>query len=175
MLFTQEGVEEALAALVSELVADGAEATISVVGGAAVALQVGREAVTSDIDALYASSPAVKAAVERIADARNWPRTWLNDAVKMYVSHYDDAGDWTVRTEEGGVVVLVARPKLLLAMKLRAGRGRRDADDIDRLLDACGIASLVDAVELFDGYYPQDEIAAPAFLQLEARFRSPAL
>ena len=33
MLFTQEGVEEALAALVSELLADGAEATISVVGG----------------------------------------------------------------------------------------------------------------------------------------------
>jgi hypothetical protein len=93
----------------------------------------------------------------------------------MYVSHHDDARDWTVRTEEGGVVILVARPKLLLAMKLRAGRGRRDADDIDRLLDACGIASLAEAVELFDGYYPEDEIAAPAFLQLEARFRSSVL
>jgi hypothetical protein len=175
MLFTQEGVEEALAALVSELLAVGAEATISVVGGAAVALQVGREAVTSDIDALDASSPEVEAAVERIAEARNWPRTWLNDAVKMYISHYDDAGDWTVRTDEGGVVILVARPKLLLAMKLRAGRGRRDAEDIDRLLDACGIASVADAVELFDCYYPQDEIATPAILQLEERFRFSAL
>jgi hypothetical protein len=175
MLFTQEGVEEVLAALVSELLADGAEATISVVGGAAMALQVEREAVTSDIAALYSSSPAVKAAVERIAEARNWPRTWLNDAVKMYVSHDDDAGDWTVRAEEGGVVILVARPKLLLAMKLRAGRGRRDADDIDRLLDACGITPLADAVELFDRYYPQVEMATPAFLQLEARFSSSAL
>jgi hypothetical protein len=172
MLFTQESVEEALAALVSELLAAGAEATIRVVGGAAVALQVGREAVTSDIDALYASSPEVKAAIERIAEARNWPRTWLNDAVKMYVSHYDDAADWTLRTEEGGVVILVARPKLLLAMKLRAGRGRRDAEDIDRLLDACVIASVAAAVELFNSYYPQDEIAAPAKLQLEERFSS---
>jgi hypothetical protein len=172
LLFTQEGVEEALTVLVNELLADGTEATIRVVGGAAVALQVGREAVTSDIDALYASSPEVKAAVERIADARNWPPTWLNDAVKMYVSHYDDAGDWTVRTEEAGVVILVARPKLLLAMKLRAGRGRRDADDIDRLLDACKVASVADAVELFECYYPQDEIATPAILQLEERFRS---
>jgi hypothetical protein len=172
MLFTQESVEEALAALVSELLADGTEATIRVVGGAAVALQVGREAVTSDIDALYGSSPGVKAAVERIAETRNWPRTWLNDAVKMYVSHHDDAGDWTRRTEEGGVVIFVARPKLLLAMKLRAGRGRRDADDIDRLLDACEIVSMADAVELFDSYYPQDEIAGPAILQLEKRFSS---
>jgi hypothetical protein len=52
-------------------------------------------------------------------------------------------------------------------MKLRAGRGRRDADDIDRLLDACGIASLADAIELFDGYYPQDEIAAPGLPSVE--------
>ena len=156
----------------SELLADGAEATIGVVGGAAVALQVGREAVTSDIDALYSSSPEVKAAVERIAEARNWPRTWLNDAVKMYVSHYDDAGDWTLRTEEGGVVILVARPELLLAMKLRAGRGRRDSDDIDRLLDACGIASVGDAVRLFGRYHPQDEISTPAMFQLEERFSS---
>jgi len=172
MLFTQESVEEALAALVGELLADGAEATIRIVGGAAVALQVGREAVTSDIDALYASSPEVEVAVERIAEARNWPRTWLNDAVKMYGSRYDDAGDWTLRTEEDGVVILVAQPELLLAMKLRAGRGRRDADDIDRLLDACGITSLADAVELFDRYYPQDDIAVPAMLQLEERFSS---
>lgn len=172
MLFTQESVAEALAALVNELLAGGTEATVRVVGGAAVALQVGREAVTSDIDALYASSPEVEAAVERIAEARNWPRRWLNDAVKMYVSHYDEAGDWTLRTQEGAVAILVARPKLLLAMKLRAGRGRRDAEDIDRLLDACGIASMTDAVELFYRYYPHDEIATPAILQLEERFSS---
>jgi hypothetical protein len=172
VLFTKESVEEALATLVDELLADGAEATIRVVGGAAVALQVGREAVTSDIDALYASSPEVKAAVERIAEARNWPPTWLNDAVKIYVSHYTDAGDWTIRAEEGGVVILVARQELLLAMKLRAGRGRRDSDDIDRLLDACGISSVAAAVGLFDCYYPQDEIAAPAMFQLEERFSS---
>ncbi len=156
--------------LVSELLADGATATIRIVGGAAVALQVGRDAVTSDIDALYGSSAEVNAVAGRIAEARNWPLTWLNDAVKMYVSHHDDAGDWTRWTDEGGVVVLVARPKLLLAMKLRAGRGRRDTDDIDRLLDACGIASVDDAVALFDCYYPHDAIATPAILQLEDRF-----
>jgi hypothetical protein len=57
-------------------------------------------------------------------------------------------------------------------MKLRAGRGRRDADDIDRLLDACEVASVADAVALFGRYFPQDEMATPAILQLEERFHS---
>ncbi|MHB1599736.1 MAG: DUF6036 family nucleotidyltransferase [Acidimicrobiales bacterium] len=162
MLFSKEGVEEALGALVTELVAEGAEATIRVVGGAAVALQVGREALTGDIDALHASSPEVRAAVQCIAEARNWPKTWLNDTVKMYVSHHDTHDDWELRIDEGGVAVLVARPEILLAIKLDAGRGRRDADDIDRLLDACGITSVIAALELFDRYYPAEDMAAPA-------------
>lgn len=170
MLFSRRDVEEALDALVAELVTEGAEATIRIVGGAAVALQVGREATTGDIDALHASSPAVRAAVQRIADARNWPMTWLNDAVKMYASHHDTEDDWELRTDEGGVAVLVARPEILLAMKLYAGRGSRDADDIDRLIDACGIASVTAALELFDRYYPAEEIAAPAIRQLRHRF-----
>jgi len=66
-------------ALVGELVADGAEGTIRVVGGASVALQLGRAALTGDNDALHGSSPAARAAADRIAQARNWPTTWLND------------------------------------------------------------------------------------------------
>ncbi len=170
MLFTRSDVEEALRALVLELVDAGAHATIRIVGAAAVALQVGRDALTADIDALDTSSPGVKAAVKRIADAKSWPETWLNDAAKMYMSNYDNEGDWQLRADEEGVAVLVARPHLLLAMKLLAGRGRRDADDIDRLLDECGISTLSAAEELFDRYYPTEVIAASAQRQLEARF-----
>jgi len=169
VLFSKEELEEALNALVAELVAAGAEAKIQIVGGAAVALQVGREALTGDVDALGASSPPVKAAAKRMADARNWPETWLNDAVNMYISHYDSEADWEVRTDEEGVVVLVARAQLLLAMKLYAGRGRRDAEDIDRLLDECEIASVAAAKKLFDRYYPTEVIARPAMRQLQTR------
>lgn len=88
----------------------------------------------------------------------------------MYVSHQDSEDDWELRTDEGGVGIFVARPEILLAMKLYAGRGSRDADDIDRLIDACGIASVTAALELFDRYYPAEEIAAPAMRQLRHRF-----
>jgi len=148
----------------------GAVAKIRVVGSAAVAMQVGREALTEDIDALYGSSPQVKAAVENIAQARNWPPTWLNDAVKMYVSHYITDEDWDLRIEEEEVMVFAARNELLLAMKLKSGRGRRDQGDLDRLFEACRITSVADAEGIFDRYYPQDVIAAPARRQLEARF-----
>lgn len=170
MLFSQEDLEGALRVLVSELVATGAEARIQIVGAAAVALQVGREGLTKDIDALYTPTPEIKDVVKRIARTKNWPDTWLNDAVKMFVSHYDTDTDWEVYTEEEGVVILVARPQLLLAMKLLAGRGRRDADDIDRLLDACGIKSVQAAKEIFDRYYPTESIALAAVRQLQARF-----
>jgi hypothetical protein len=173
VLFSTEDLKEVLRALVDELLAAGEEAKIQIVGGAAVALEVGRDGVTGDIDALGASSPPVKAASQRIAKARNWPETWLNDAVNMYVSHYDTEADWRIETEEEGVVILVARPRLLLAMKLYAGRGRRDSSDIERLLDACAIASIEAAKQLFAHYYPAEIIAAPAMRELKTRFPPP--
>ena len=170
MLFSKETLEEALRALVEELVADEAEAKIQIVGAAAVTLQVGRESLTRDIDALGSSTPAVRAAAIRIAESRNWPETWINDAVKMYMTHHDTDDDWELRVEEQRVVILVARPELLLAMKLLAGRGRRDGEDIERLLHACAVTSLGQAQEIFDRYFPTEVIAAPALAQLQARF-----
>ncbi len=53
VFFSSGDVEEVLGAPVAEpAVAEGAEATIRIVVGAAVALQVGREALTGDSDAL---------------------------------------------------------------------------------------------------------------------------
>ncbi len=72
--------------------------------------------------------------------------------------------------EDHGVVVCIAGPRLLLAMKLLAGRGRRDQADIDRLLEVLGITSMEDAVAVFDHYYPTEVISKNAVRQLESRF-----
>ncbi|HSN02516.1 MAG TPA: hypothetical protein VLS91_03430 [Acidimicrobiales bacterium] len=50
------------------------------------------------------------------------------------------------------MTIYVARSPLLLAMKLLAGRGLRDAWDIDLLLDACAIESFDEAMALFERY-----------------------
>lgn len=141
-----------------------------VVGSAAIVLQAERQALTSDIDILQLAGGEVQAAVERVAAARRWPSDWLNDAANMWASHFDTADDWSTYLTLGGVTVLVARPQLLLAMKLLAGRGRRDAVDIDLLLDLCQIESVDQAVDVFDRYYPNDSMAEKSAAQIRDRF-----
>ena len=165
MLFSNDDIDAGLRALVAELVSVGAESTILVVGGAAVALQVGREGLTEDIDTLHTPSPAVGEAAQRVALARGWPETWINDSVKMYDSNFHSDTDWQLLIEDQGVIVCIARPRLLLA-----GRGRRDQTDIDRLLEALGITSMEDAAAVFNHYYPTEVIRPNAMRQLESRF-----
>ena len=83
MLFTREDVDEALQAFVGELVASGAPAAIDGVGGAVASLQVEREALPQDIDALHPATSGFTDAVGHVGAARGWPDTWLNDAVTM--------------------------------------------------------------------------------------------
>lgn len=62
----------------------------------------------------------------------------------------------SVARKKGGVTLFIAQTRLLLAMKLNSGRGRRDAPDIQILLDACGIESVASAMEVFDRSYPTE-------------------
>jgi hypothetical protein len=100
---------------------------------------------------------------------RGWPEDWLNDKATMFEPDYGDP-QWEVIAQEGDVVISAAPDDLLLAMKLRAGRGRRDTLDIDRLLDACGVDSLASAERIFERYFPHDAIADRALIQLRERF-----
>ena len=69
-----------------------------------------------------------------------------------------------------GVEVRIAGAPLLLAMKLRAARGRRDSADIDLLLDECALTNTAQAVQIFERYYPEEALPERARRQLEARF-----
>ena len=171
MLFTKTEIEDGLRSLVTELVSTTTEVTLQIVGGAALMLQIDREVLTTDIDSLHSSSDLVQQAANKVAMQRNWPTTWLNDAVKMYASHHDSESDWDIYIVDHGVQVLLARPELLLAMKLYAGRGQRDAVDIDQLLDACQIKSVSAATKVFDRYYPNESMSKKAMAQLSSRFQ----
>ena len=74
MLFSPEDLDDALRLLVTELVAAGVGARFQIVGAAAVTMQVGREALTRDIDAFYTSTPELENVLKRIA-ARRTGRT----------------------------------------------------------------------------------------------------
>ena len=78
--------------------------------------------------------------------------------------------EWKVVIRRGDVTVRVAPADVLLAMKLRAGRGVRDADDIRLLLDTCRVQSVEAAEAIFDRYLPNEEIAPRAAAVLTDRF-----
>lgn len=170
-LFERDDILELLNELVDRLEQNGQSATIRIVGSAAISLEYGDRPATRDVDAGYSSPAVVTRAVADIAAERGISSDWLNDDVKMWMP---DMGirewEWKVIIERSDVVIRVAPADVLLAMKLRAGRGLRDAGDIKLLLEVCGVTSIAEAHETFDRYFPNEEIAERAELLLRDRY-----
>lgn len=152
---------------------DGASiaARIHVIGGAAISIEYNpsRES-TIDVDAwLYIHHTLVgrvDAIVRDIALDRLWPDDWFNTNAQMFLPEHGEPFAWRALIDVGNVSVLVAPPDLLLAMKLLAGRGRRDLPDLAPLIAACEIASVSAAVELFDAFYPHDGMSTKSLAWL---------
>ncbi|MEO7980584.1 MAG: hypothetical protein ABI807_06795 [Sporichthyaceae bacterium] len=165
VLFTKEDLREALAELARRLRERGVSAGIRIVGGAALALAYYDRQPTIDIDALiYPSLEAEGPVLEMVATMaaeHGWPGDWLNSNVKVHAPPALDAA-WRVLFVEGDISVQIAPPDLLLAMKLNAARGVRDARDIDVLLELCEIRDLESAEAVFEHYYPGDALSEKA-------------
>jgi hypothetical protein len=170
-LFDREAILGALADLAARL-ADGDVTTrVCVVGGAALAIsRFGNRAATTDIDvAVYGHQDEVMAHVRALAETRGWPVDWVNTAV---VQFWPFSGEprWTPVVSRDAVEILVAPADMLLAMKLNAGRGRRDSGDIAELLEVCGISTVDEAEDIFQQYYPGEEMKDRARAQVVAAF-----
>lgn len=139
---------------------------IRIVGGAAIALMNDQRGTTRDIDAALHPADVVKAASVDIAQAHGLPLDWLNDAALAYIPPVG-AEDWIDVVREGNVTISIGSPQMLLAMKLYANRGRRDADDIDYLLGVCGVTTVQDAQEIYERYHAQDVLADAAVTRIE--------
>ena len=157
MAFSPAGIHEALEHLVDELVKRDVSARITIVGGAAMALVHAPRPSTGDVDATYRPIDEVEAGSAVVGDRYGYPPGWINDDVAQFSPPGGEL-DPTILIERSGVTVWVAGPHHMLAMKLRAARGRRDETDIEALLDRCGIRSLAAAAELFERYYPDVEL-----------------
>lgn len=176
MSITFEGADlfDALTTLAQAVAAEGATATLKIVGGAALALSHMDRAATTDIDAImYGDAEAVRRHIARIAAERQWDPTWLNDAVKAFLPFAGEP-DWTEIIQVNNVQVLIAPADMLLAMKLNAARGRRDSGDIAHLITECGISSPDEAEALFARYYPGEEMKPRASSQLAEHFAAVA-
>lgn len=169
-----DDVNELLDLLVERLLHLDRPFRIGLVGGAAIVLayEPDDRGLTTDVDALEATDmTVVRELAAEIAAERGLPVDWLNFKVQMFAPDpiYPEP-EWVSVRESGQVKVAVANPEMLLAMKLHAGRGRRDLDDIEFLLDVCGVESVESATEIFEAYYSREVLKDRVVEYLEERF-----
>lgn len=170
---SRDDITALLHELASRLHDRGVSAGIRLVGGAALAIAYYDRRTTSDIDAVLTPVDPVLEVVAEIAAEQNLPADWLNNKALGYVP-FVGLHDWVEVFRDGDVSVSVARAELLLAMKLAADRGRRDADDITALLDICGITSVDQAQDLYETYHSQAVLSAGAVARIEAHLAARA-
>jgi hypothetical protein len=101
-------------------------------GGAAMVLAFDARAATRDVDALFEPDGPVLEAAREVAGEIDLPRSWLHNQASSYVS--GRAGRGTPVYDHPNLRVMTTPAEHLLAMKVRAARSVRDADDIRLLL-----------------------------------------
>ncbi len=137
-----------------ELERAGVHGIVHLAGGAVMCLALRSRDATHDVDAVFEPSGAVLDAALRVAERENVADSWLNNAVKGYLS---DHGEFDEFIEHSNLRIFVANPKYMLAMKcmaMRVGEGYHDEEDVRYLLRHLGIEDLDEAQRVISGYYP---------------------
>jgi hypothetical protein len=168
-LFDRDLLEEGLRQLVARLRESGNRSGIRIIGGAALALRYFDRTSTVDIDAHFSGSiESVEAAARSIARENGWPDDWLNNKAAGVIPEYGARRvQWKRLYVEGDVVIEVAPPDALLAMKLRANRPGRDDADAAKLMAICGVTTLADAEELYEEFYAGEVLPDRAIRMIE--------
>lgn len=136
--------------------------------GTVMVLEVGSREASKDVDGALRPRRELLEAATAIASSLDLRDGWLNDDASAYLP--DSADDhWNEPPRRfGSLEIYFADDEMMLALKLRAGRGRLDRPDIMALLDRLGISSEEAALQVFESFYPNDVISAGGLATLRA-------
>ncbi|MCB0987204.1 MAG: hypothetical protein H6519_01845 [Microthrixaceae bacterium] len=150
-------IELLLSELDAAMTAAGIVGQIELVGGAALALAHYDRLSTTDVDGSIHPAPEITEIAAGIAKHHGLKTDWLNNAAQGFFPPGDTGEEAEVVLQGESLTVTVAGPRTLLAMKLRAARPAKDADDIAVLLRACNVTSLDGAKAVLDDAYGGEE------------------
>jgi hypothetical protein len=139
---------------------------LAIYGGAALAIAFDIGRATRDVDAVVRGAPDfLRAVAADVAEEEGWPRDWLNDGVKGFLSSEEEMllMESFPGSPEGGLRIHVPSPAYLFAMKCMAMRaqgidGSHDISDIEMLAEKIGIKTSSEALSLIEGFYPSSRI-----------------
>ena len=150
-----------------ELATREVQGELYLVGGAVMCLALDARDATTDVDALFKPTRLIREAAARVAAEAGVPDTWLNDAVKAYLSPH---GEFDRYLELPHLKVFVARPDYLLAMKcasMRLGEEFRDLDDVRYLLRYLNVTTAKEALAIVTRYFDEAQLPPKTRLVLE--------
>lgn len=150
-----------------ELARDSIAGEMYLVGGAVMCLALDARPATRDVDAYFLPTRSVREAAVRVASDAGVPDTWLNDAVKGFLS---PLGDFDPFLELSNLSVFVARPRYLLAMKcaaMRLGAEFHDLDDVRYLLRYLNVTTADEALGIVTDYFDEAQLLPKTRLVLE--------
>lgn len=167
-LLDREELRRAFSMLADGLARQGVVGEVHVFGGAAMVLAFDSRAATRDVDALFAPDEKVLEAAWEVAAELGLPRSWLNNQASSYVSGRASRG--TPVFDHPHLRVMTTPMEHLLAMKVRAARALRDADDVRLLLAELGLSELDDVTAIVARYFPDEPLSERSRLLLEDIF-----
>jgi hypothetical protein len=139
-LLSREQLQAALERLAHHLDRRGVHAELYLFGGGAMVLGYNARDATMDLDtAIRQQHGAVVAEARVVADELGLPSWWLNEQATSYLPSGED-DEARVVLYRPGLKVIVASPRHLLAMKVRAAR-QGDIADIIVLARLVGASS----------------------------------
>lgn len=167
-LLDAEQVRALLTELGARLSAQGIEARLFLVGGAAMALAFSSRRITRDLDAVFEPKREIYAHAAAIARERGLAEDWLNDSVKGLLPDKTAPVEGTASFSAPGIHVGVASAEYLFAMKAAAARLETDGADLRLLARELGITTTAQALELVERFYRPERLTAKTQLILEA-------
>jgi hypothetical protein len=152
---------------------------VAVYGGSCLMLVSNFRIATADVDAVATTDQGfLDSAAQTIAARRGWPRDWLNDGVRTYLSPAVEgfAQHTLFRTypseQTPGLRLFVPTPEYMLAMKLMAlriepGSNRNDLEDILNLMQVTGLKEKSDIAEFAARFYPEARTSGRLMLSVD--------
>jgi hypothetical protein len=169
---TKDDIRWLFELLDAELAGAGVQGELYLVGGAVMCLALEARASTRDVDGYFRPTQQVREAARRVAARAGVPDTWLNDAVKGFLS---PRGSFDRYLELPHLKVFVAQPTYLLAMKcaaLRLGEEFHDLDDVRFLLRYLDISTVEEALTVVTRYFDEQHLRPKTRLALEELLES---
>ncbi len=164
---TKDEIVRLFELLNAELARGDTHGEVYLVGGAVMCLTLNARAATRDVDAWFKPARIVREAAARVAHEAGVPETWLNDAVKAWLS---PRGSFDRYVEHSHLQVFVAQPTYLLAMKcmaLRLGEEFYDLEDVRYLLRYLNITRVDDALAVVVSYFDESLVPVKTRLALD--------